>query len=96
MPLFFLGSLWRSDLYKVGGNDEDFVYCSEDSWFADCLMKGLGLRPVYLGSLIGNHQDHPRPGTSRRPDYHMYVRKLKAAEQTGQYVAKGGPWAYDT
>ena len=34
-PFFFLGAVYRRDLYAVGGNDEDFIAPGyDDDWFA--------------------------------------------------------------
>ncbi len=58
-PLFFLGALYRTDLYTVGGNDEEFTEPSgEDRWFGLCLTMGNGLRPIYAGHIVGHHQRH--------------------------------------
>jgi len=60
-PLFFLGALYRKDLYAVGGNDEDFVNPGwEDQWFAECLIHGLNLTPVYTSEAKGKHLHHER------------------------------------
>ncbi len=91
-PFFFLGSLWRKDLYAVGGNDEEFTKPGyDDDWFADCLIRGLGLRPRFTDAVVGHHQDHPRPqGLSHKvlPSKRLWEQKRKA----GVFVATGGPW----
>ena len=81
-PLFFLGTLYRSDLYAIGGNDEDFVDPSrEDVWFSLCLMHGLGLQPIY-STAKGLHQHH-----SHTTDYDaikrsrfLFNQKVREAE----------------
>jgi hypothetical protein len=91
-PFFFLGSLWRNDLYAVGGNDEDFKAPGyDDNWFADCLIKGLGLRCRFVDQVVGYHQIHARPANldelvavSKR----VYEEKVAA----GEFVSSGGPW----
>lgn len=94
-PLFFLGSLYRSDLYAVGGNDEDFTLPGfEDDWFAVCLQNGRGLRPKYLDGVIGLHQEHARPDLS---DAYakmgaLFREKVAAAE----WCASGGPWSMES
>lgn len=96
-PLFFLGSLLRSDLYAVGGCCEDFVYPgSEDNWFADCLKRGRGLVPTFVPFVKGHHIDHTRPanlGQLVGPSRELYHQKLKAAE-AGEipWMASGGAW----
>ncbi len=93
-PFFFLGSLWREDLYAVGGNDEQFTQPGyDDDWFADCLVHGRGLRPRFTDAIVGYHQDHHRPqGLSHKilPSKRLYQAKKKA----GVFVASGGPWSF--
>lgn len=95
-PLFFLGALWRDDLYAVGGNDEDFTEPSgEDKWFAACLRWGRCLTPVYLGDTIGHHQHHQHTtdyaGIERSQA--IYRRKMQDAK-AGRipWCSSGGPW----
>jgi glycosyltransferase involved in cell wall biosynthesis len=97
-PFFFLGALYRKDLYAVGGNDEDFIYPAyDDDWFGDCLINGLGLKPHF--SLVeGYHQDHSRPFNiiaSVVLSERTYREKVAAA-QSGliPWKAKGGAWKY--
>ena len=95
-PFFFLGALWRLDLYAVGGNDEEFsTPAYDDDWFADCLIRGRGLTPHY-SRVEGYHQDHPRPfdtiefvANSRA----IYSNKVRAATSGAiPWLASGGPW----
>lgn len=83
-PFFFLGSLYRADLYAVGGNCEDFNLPGyDDDWFADCLMKGLGLICHFRDDVEGWHQRHERPST-KAPYAHMkalYDQKKRDAER---------------
>lgn len=96
-PFFFLGSLWRRDLYAVGGNDEDFIDPGyDDDWFGDCLTKGLKLIPKFLDDVVGLHQSHPKPKNLSmlvRPSSELYARKIKMAKM-GEipWQARGGPW----
>lgn len=92
-PLFFLGSLYRRDLYAVGGNDEEFTGPGyEDDWFAACLINGRGLWAEYLVDVYGKHQQHPHTeqydeiAKSRA----LFDRKVIAA----QWCSSGGPWEY--
>ena len=93
-PLFFLGSLYRSDLYAVGGNDEDFVDPSrEDVWFGLCLTEGLKLKPIY-SSVVGLHLHHPHT-----TDYDaisrsriIFNQKVREARRTGTWQSAGGAW----
>jgi glycosyltransferase involved in cell wall biosynthesis len=99
-PFFFLGSVWRKDLYAVGGNDEEFVRPAfDDDWLADCLIHGRGLKPRYLPNVVGYHQNHPRPANLARlvvSSERLYRQKVKLA-QAGKipYCASSGPWPYD-
>ena len=96
-PLFFLGALFREDLYAVGGNDEEFEAPSgEDRWFALCLINGRNLRPVYLGNVIGHHQAHnhcdPKiVGPSQRL---VQKKTALARRQHHPWCSTGGPWSY--
>ena len=96
-PFFFLGSLLKKDLYRIGGNDEDFKSPGyDDNWFADCLTRGLGLEPRYMPDIgekavVGHHQSHPRPrGLTGlvKPSEQAYLKKLKE----GVFMSSGGPW----
>ncbi len=90
-PLFFLGSLWRKDLYAVGGNDEEFIDPSrEDEWFALCLTRSLGLQPVYTSEIVGHHQHH-----QHCTDYQAIQRSRDLFRQkvtTRKWCASSGPW----
>ena len=91
-PLFFLGALFRRDLYQVGGNDEDFKHPGyEDTWFGECLIHGLGLKPIYHPGIIGHHLYHSRPELLRFEE----CRRLYNAKVTsGKFVSSGGPWKW--
>ena len=96
-PLFFLGSMYRAHCYAIGGNCEEFVEPGyDDDWFSKCLIHGLGLRPKFLKSVIGYHQEHPRPDL-RGPYERMrevYQRKYDRAV-AGLEPWTGGPaWTY--
>lgn len=88
--IFYLGSSWRSDVYKIGGNDPDFeaVKGGEDLWLTDCLKHGLHLTPTY-SPVLGLHQDHPHNGDNTS-GWLMLVAKRKA----GVYCSSNGPWEY--
>lgn len=95
-PLFFLGALWREDLYAVGGCDEDFTAPGrEDVWFGDCLIRGRGLAPVYLEDAVGHHLHHERLAdlpNRTAPSKRLYRQKHARAQRTGVWCAAGGPW----
>jgi len=96
-PLFFLGALFREDLYAIGGNDEDFMagHACEDQWLADCLTKGRGLTPVYLDYPIGHHQWHPVSVNRRGEIINRKLIKTKREQaERGEipWCASGGPW----
>ena len=96
VPYFFLGAIYRSDLYAVGGNDEEFVEpCYDDNWFADCIIKGLGLMKVIDGDIICHHRSHPHPKNSHANEkisHQLYLNKVREANRTGIWQASGGPW----
>lgn len=95
-PYFFLGALWRTDLYAIGGSDEQFVDpCYDDNWFADCLIHGLGLVPRYTNKAKGYHQSHTHPNGAHKNlaiSKATYERKVLEAHATGVYKSSGGPW----
>ena len=96
VPYFFLGIMQRKHLYAVGGNDEDFaiVLGYEDRWFADCLMRGLKLSPVYTAAVRGHHLYHPRSDTDAdaKVAASLYRKKRIEAEKTGIWCSAGGAW----
>lgn len=98
-PFFFLGSLYRKDLYAVGGNDEEFTAPGrEDDWFAKCLTIGLGLKPVFSTTIVGHHLQHFHRGSKEAtlPSHVVYERKCRLARLGKQpWQATGGPWPYD-
>lgn len=93
---FFLGAIYRSDLYAVGGNDPEFVEpCWDDNWFEDCLARGLKLRPLYADTPVAWHLSHPHPRGSHAKENEsraLYNNKVKAAVTSGVWCAAGGPW----
>lgn len=98
-PLFFLGSLYRHDLYCAGGNDEEFADPSgEDQWFALCLTRGLGLRPIYSSSIVGHHQHHNHTQDYTAVARSQAVLKLKIDQaQRGAipWRSSAGQWSMD-
>ncbi len=98
-PLFFLGSLWRRDLYAAGGNDEEFEGpCREDVWFGLCLTKGLGLSPRYSDRIVGHHLRHPHctDHAAIHESQRLFIRKVANARTgRGLYQASGGPWPWN-
>jgi len=99
-PFFFLGAVWRSDLYAVGGCDEEFVEPGfDDNWLADCLIKGLGLDARYTTRAQGHHQHHS-PDERIKIGYprsrRVYRVKDAISRKTGQYTSSGGPWSVAT
>lgn len=98
-PFFFLGALYRKDLYAVGGNDEDYVAPGfDDNAFSDALMHGLGLEPYYSLHVRGYHQCHVHRGNVAElvaPSKQRYYERL-AKMQTGElsWLSPGGPWPW--
>jgi glycosyltransferase involved in cell wall biosynthesis len=100
-PYFFLGALWRTDLFAVGGDDEEFTtsggYCHEDRWFALCLQNGRQLAPLYAKGeeVKGVHQPHKTRwihDKSIRINWKLYRSKVRMARRSGQWQSSGGPW----
>lgn len=95
-PFFFLGAIYRSDLYAAGGYDEDFVAPGyDDNWHADSLVRGLGLVPVFLPHVHGLHHDHSRPRRLSRlvlPSQRLYERKVRCALRGGSWLPNSAPW----
>lgn len=97
-PLFFLGSAWRQDLYRVGANDEEFVQPGcDDTWLAECLIHGLGIHFVYDDDVVAHHHDHPRPAnTNCAESIALFHRKFAEAEAGKHpWTAASGPWAFE-
>lgn len=97
-PFFFLGSVYRKDLYAVGGNDEEFRAgpAYDDEWFACCIMNGLRLRPVYSPRIIGHHQYHPAVSNLvlEENNEKLFQSKYSAAVRTGSWCSSGGSWPF--
>lgn len=98
-PFFFLGALYRKDLYAVGGNDEEYTTPGyDDNAFADALMYGLGLEPYYSMHVRGYHQCHTHRGNVPAlvaPSKRRYEERL-AKMQVGElsWFSPGGPWPW--
>ena len=97
-PLFFLGSLWRRDLYAIGGNEEQFTAPGyDDDFFAACL-KGLGRKARYHPGVIGYHLHHGRPRNLRRlvvPSRQLYRKLIAEFKAKGEPpVASDAPWEF--
>jgi len=95
-PFFFLGSVFRSDLYKVGGNDERYTGPGyDDNAFGNALIYGIGLHPVFT-DVVGYHIDHPRPinlGALVQPSKKLYEHLLKEQQHGREsWFSKGAPW----
>jgi glycosyltransferase involved in cell wall biosynthesis len=100
-PLFFLGAAWRTDLYAVGGNDEDFVHPEggEDRWLAACLQR-LGRTFVFSNAVVGWHYDHPRPRYSAVREQEgrglAFWKISQAKKRLHPWTARSGAWACDS
>jgi hypothetical protein len=99
VPYLFLGSLWRRDLYAVGGNDEVFAATPgyDDEWFAICLMNQLDLTPAYVPSVIGHHLYHPPRISKSQANAARKIgaRRQRECKRSGVWCATGGPWPCD-
>jgi glycosyltransferase involved in cell wall biosynthesis len=99
VPFFFLGSVYRRDLYAIGGNDEEFAYAPayDDVWFGDCLTKGLKLRSIYSTSIVGHHQYHPPHNNIKKEPKNRKIydrKKMAASSGRGKWTASGAPWYF--
>lgn len=93
-PYLFLGALWKSDLYSVGANDEDFIHPDggEDVWLAKCL-EHRGVSFLYTDEVVGWHYDHPRPHHS--PTHLQAARNLARAKAEDARLGRH-PWTART
>lgn len=91
-PIFFLGALYREDLFRVGGNEERFTAPGrEDVYFGECLINGLKLTPKWLVGVIGHHLHHERPSNLAllaQPSRQLYRRLVGE----GRWLSSGAPW----
>jgi len=98
-PYFFLGSIFREDMFAVGCNDEEFAICPayEDAWLGHCLINGRGLKPVYTTLVKGHHQWHEyvsSPATEA-PSRDLYNKKVELATKgLIPWQAASGPWPF--
>jgi len=93
-PRFFLGALWRKDIYAIGGNDERFIYPGwEDDWFGECLTKGLGRVPRYATEAVGWHQAHSRKAPASGEGFEMSHQLY--LENVANKVYTNEPWAFE-
>lgn len=91
VPFFFLGSLWRKDIYAIGGNDDHFVEpCWDDLWFGECLINGLGKVPRYATEIIGWHQNHGHGEgfNNIEESRQLYLKNVARGDWTNE------PWEY--
>lgn len=95
-PYFFLGAIHRKHICAIGGYDEEFVEpCFDDNWFADCLIKGLGLSIRYTEKILAHHQSHGYEEGSHDKEHvsrEIYYAKVKQAKKTKKWIASGGAW----
>jgi glycosyltransferase involved in cell wall biosynthesis len=91
-PFFFLGSLWRKDIYAIGGNDENFIEpCWDDLWFGECLINGLGRVPRYATEAVGWHMNHGHAGTDFSKielSHQLYLKNAARGDWTNK------PWEF--
>ena len=98
-PFFFLGSIRRSDIWAVGGYDEQFTeVCYDDNWLADCLINGRNLKPRITPEVLAHHQSHGYTEGGRSGEQKsraLYELKVAAACQSNIWQSTGGPWTDD-
>jgi glycosyltransferase involved in cell wall biosynthesis len=92
-PFFFLGSVFRSDLYAVGGNDERFIAPSyDDNWFADCLVRGRGLKQISKDDILAFHQNHDRGMQGSTMASQILYSNLV---DLGRFCTEDAPWSLE-
>ena len=89
-PQLLCAAIWKSDLYAVGGHDEDFVKVgSNDTFLLRCLEK-LPRQFVGCWDLMAWHYDHPKPPRdTQRP---LIWKTRDAAEGRHPWTARAGSW----
>lgn len=89
-PQLLCAAIWRSDLYAIGGHDEEFVGpgCN-DSFLIRCLQN-LPRQFIVCRDLVAWHYDHPKPlRATRLPE----IRKRWLAKNgLHPWTAKSGAW----
>lgn len=98
-PFFFLGSLFRKDLYAVGGNNESYITPGyDDNAFADALIYGLGLDPIFPSDIVGHHLHHVHHVKEKdfipsEKQYYANYQKIIRGELT--WFSQDAPWPID-
>ncbi len=93
---FTLAATHTNNFRKIGGCDEDFIHFGhEDAWMELCLIRGLGIIPVFNPDIRVHHKDHfveasEWDGKLTRLQYDY---KVSLAERgLIPYCSAGGPW----
>ena len=95
-PLFFLGSVHRKAIYRIGGNHPALVEVGYDDDLFSLMLQKNGLSPIYRDDILGLHQHHSRPNL-RGPYSRMeavYQQIVEECERTGVWRC-GEPWIDD-
>lgn len=78
-PLFFLGSMYKDDFWKIGGNDEDFTNPAyEDTYLGEIIRRKYKIN--WRNDILGLHQNHKRPKNMvqlMEPSRLLYEDKMK-------------------
>lgn len=90
---FFLGSVSRKDVYRVGGMDEEFTQgAHDDVWFSECL-EAAGVIPRKVWHIAGLHQSHKRHSSKAISRAKARSKRLLNRKRaSGCYFSSGGPW----
>lgn len=94
--LFFLGAVWKEDIYAIGGHDEDFdAPGGHDCWFSQCLMQRCKF--INTEEVVGYHQNHPRPNNTNDPRMAELTLYKKALAEDGKipWISSSGAWKYE-
>jgi len=91
----FLASIWRRDIYRIGGYDEDFTELTfDDDYFGACLTSH-GIEPEYTWEVVGDHIHHARlPNLYTEICPRMEAIYKRKTSQPRPWKAKGGAWEW--
>jgi glycosyltransferase involved in cell wall biosynthesis len=81
-PLFFIGSMHKSDFWDIGGNDPNFIKPGYEDTYMGKLMQAVyndprGNKCIHRDDIIGFHQHHKKRYKGYQHSYAVYRRKLK-------------------
>jgi cellulose synthase/poly-beta-1,6-N-acetylglucosamine synthase-like glycosyltransferase len=88
-PFFFLGSIYKDDFWKIGGNDEDFIAPGyEDELLGEHIKRNYKME--FCDDVVGHHQSHQRPlnlGALVYPSRVLFEAKMKELNEKGTDIS---------